>query len=330
MSRPIDVTGIGNALVDIQVRIDDDKLASLGFDKGIMTLVDDVTQAKILDGLKGVDVTRCAGGSSANSIAAAAQIGSAGAYIGKVGDDEIGRFYVDDLRRLGIEITTAPSDVPTGTSFILITPDAQRTMLTSLGAAATIGPDDIDADLIRRSRFVYIEGYLLTAPSGRAAAEHAMEIAAGCDCRVALTASDPFLVDLLRDDLWKLLEGPVDLFFCNEEEAKSLTGKDDPVECAAEIHRHVADVAMTLGPNGSILMRDGETIAVGGVPVEAIDTTGAGDVYAGALLAGVAAGKDLASAGRLASHFAGRVVSQLGARCAEPPSDADVHRWMAG
>ncbi|MCP4507688.1 MAG: adenosine kinase, partial [Fuerstiella sp.] len=150
--------------------------------------------------------------------------------------------------------------------------------------------------------------------STKAAAYKAFELAKKNNVKVAFTASDPFLVNMIRDEIWSLIEGPVDLFFCNEEEAKSLTGKDDPVECAAEIHSHAENVAMTLGPNGSILMHGGEAIAIEGVSVNAIDTTGAGDMYAGGLLYGITNGLSWKKAGHLASHAAARIVSQLGAR----------------
>ncbi|MEZ6062178.1 MAG: adenosine kinase [Planctomycetaceae bacterium] len=310
-----DVFGVGNALVDIQARVPDSVIAASGFDKGIMTLVDDATQQAVLASLDGVRLNRCAGGSAANTIVGVADFGGRAAYVGKISTDEIGQFFLDDMRKMGVTVEVAPSSSgQTGTSAILITEDAQRTMLTNLGVAATLTEDDIREDELRQSKYVYIEGYLLTGETSRPAAMKAIELAKKHGVKVAFTASDPFLVNLLRDDIWALVEGPVDLFFCNEEEAKSLTGREDPIECAAEIHRHAENVAMTLGPNGSIVMHGGEAIAIEGVSVNAIDTTGAGDMYAAGLLYGITNGMTWKQAGHLGSHAAARIVSQLGAR----------------
>lgn len=310
-----DVLGVGNALVDIQAQVSDEWLELTGFDKGIMTLVDDADQAAVLGQLHGVPLNRCAGGSAANTIMGVADFGGKAAYIGKVSHDPIGEFFLRDMRDLGVTIDVPPTATgQTGTCAVLITEDAQRTMLTNLGVSATLSEADIDEDLVRRAKYVYIEGYLLTGETTRGAAYRAIALAKKHGCKVALTASDPFLCHLVRDEIWKLVEGPVDLFFCNEEEAKSLTGKTDPIECAAELHRHAENVAMTMGPNGSILMHGGEAIAVEGVTVNALDTTGAGDMYAGALLFGITNGLSWKQAGHLASHAAARIVAQLGAR----------------
>ncbi|MEM9827225.1 MAG: adenosine kinase [Planctomycetota bacterium] len=312
--NPIDVLGIGNALVDIQAKVDDSFLNQVGFEKGVMTLVDDEKQQQVLAKLAAENLHRCAGGSAANSIVGLAQLGGSGAYIGKVGPDEIGGFFRDDMRALGIEVELQAINAPSGTCAVLITPDAQRTMLTNLGAAGSVGPDDVDEKLVARSKYVYIEGYLLTHEVGKQGAYRAMDLAKKNNVKVALTASDPFLINLIRDEIWELVTGPVDLFFCNEEEARSLTGKEDPIQCAAAIHEHAENVALTLGPNGSILMHGGQAIPIEGINVDAVDTTGAGDMYAGALLYGITNGMDWKQAGHLASQKAAQVVSQMGAR----------------
>ena len=310
-----DVLGVGNALVDIQARISENWLASTGFDKGIMTLVDDAQQKSVLDRLTGVSLHRCAGGSAANTIVGVADFGGKAAYVGKVANDEVGAFFLRDMRKMGVTIEVAPAPSgQSGTCAVLITEDAQRTMLTNLGVSATLTEDDINEEEIRRAKYVYVEGYLLTSPNQRAAAYKAMNVAKQYGNKVAFTASDPFLCNMCRDEIWALLRGPVDLFFCNEEEAKSLTGKTDPIECAAELHRHCESVAMTLGANGSLLMNEGSAIPIEGVSVDAIDTTGAGDMYAGALLYGITNGMSWKQSGHLASHAAARIVAQLGAR----------------
>ena len=162
--------------------------------------------------------------------------------------------------------------------------------------------------------YVYIEGYLLTGDTTKAAAYKAMDLAKRNGVKVAFTASDPFLVNLIRDEIWDLITGPVDLFFCNEQEAMSLTGEDRPDLAAAKIHEHAENVALTLGARGSIIMHGGESFPIEGVDIDAIDTTGAGDMYAGALLYGITNGMSWKQAGHVASHAAARIVSQLGAR----------------
>ncbi len=310
-----DVFGVGNALVDIQAQVSDALLAESGFDKGIMTLVDDAQQKAVIAKLSGLPLNRCAGGSAANTIVGVADFGGKAAYVGKVAADEVGKFFLKDMREMGVTIEVNPaSEGQTGTCGVLITDDAQRTMLTNLGVSATLTEADIDENELKQAKYVYIEGYLLTGESTKAAAYKAIELAKKHGVKVAFTASDPFLVNMLRDEIWSLVEGPVDLFFCNEEEAKSLTGKDNPIDCAAEIHKHAENVAMTLGPNGSLIMHDGKAIAIEGVTVSAIDTTGAGDMYAGGLLYGVTNGMTWKQAGHLGSHAAARIVSQLGAR----------------
>ena len=309
-----DVYGIGNAIVDIQARVDDATLSATGFEKGMMTLVDDDAQQAVLDKLSGVDLNRCAGGSGANSIVAVADFGGKAAYAGKVGRDKVGEFFLKDMREMGVTIEVPQTDGQSGTCVVLITDDAQRTMLTNLGVSATIGPDDVDEAAIKSSKYVYVEGYLWYGDSTRAAATKAIDLAKANDVKVAFTVSDPMLVETFRDDFIKLMEGPVDLLFCNEEEAKRLAAKDDIIECASDIHNHCENVALTLGENGSLLMHDGEAIAIEGVSISAVDTTGAGDMYAGALLYGITNGLSWKQAGHLASHAAARIVSQLGAR----------------
>ncbi|MEM6691805.1 MAG: adenosine kinase, partial [Planctomycetota bacterium] len=211
----MDVFGVGNALVDIQARVDDEVVSQLGFDKGIMTLVEDDVQRSVLDRLDSNDWSRCAGGSAANTIAAIAQLGGSAAYACKVGDDEIGQFYVSDLEGLGVQVHSQPISQPTGTCAVLITPDAQRTMLTNLSASTALSESDIDEAAIAAAKYVYIEGYLLTGDNTKAAAYRAMDLAKKNNTKVAFTASDPFLVNMIRDEIWDLITGPVDLFFCN-------------------------------------------------------------------------------------------------------------------
>ena len=314
MTSKYDVYGVGNALVDIQAQITDATLERLRFTKGIMTLVDEETQRRVLAELEGVPIHRCAGGSAANTVIGVADFGGRAAYAGKVGADEIGRFCLEDMRQVGVAIEVPPAAGDSGTCVILITADAQRTMLTHLGVSATLSPADIDEEEIRQAKYVYIEGYLFAGSDTRAAALHAIELARRNGVKVAFTVSDPFLIQHHRDEFWQLIQGPVDLLFCNLEEARSLTEMQDPIDCAQEIHRHAENVALTLGPDGSILMHEGQAIPIESVPVDAVDTTGAGDMYAAGLLYGITNGLSWKQAGHLASHAAARIVAQLGAR----------------
>lgn len=319
-----DVFGVGNALVDIQARVPDSVLTQLEIDKGIMTLVDDDRQVDVLSKLEGASLSRCAGGSAANTIVALAEFGGTAAFVGKIGNDPTGEFFLKDMRDLGVTIDVKPAPAATGTCAVLITEDAQRTMLTNLGASATLGVDDIHEAMIVSAKYVYIEGYLLPGPETKAAAYKAIDLAKKNNVKVAFTASDPFLVNMLKDEIWDLITGPVDLFFCNEEEAKSLTGESDPIQGAAKIHQHCENVALTLGEKGSIVMHGGDTLPIEGVAVDAIDTTGAGDMYAGGLLYGITNGMDWQQAGHLASHASARVVAQMGARLERKFTPAEI------
>lgn len=310
-----DVVALGNALVDLQARIDPAFLASIGVEPGFMTLVDAQRQAMVLEALRKVEVVASSGGSAANTVAGIAEMGGSAGYACRVGDDEYGRFYVEDLKRLGITVAAGHDEArQTGTCVVLITPDAQRTMLTHLGASAHLGPDDIDGTLIAGARWLYVEGYLLPSEATREAALEAISVARENGVKVALTVSDPFCVKACPDLFWQLIDTSVDLLFCNEAEAVALTGKQDPVDCAQVIHSHASSVALTFGPNGSLLLHDGEIHPVGGVSCEAVDTTGAGDMYAAGILYGITHGMSWPQAGRLASHAAALVVGHLGAR----------------
>ncbi|MEX2287237.1 MAG: adenosine kinase [Planctomycetaceae bacterium] len=324
-----DVYGIGNALVDIQAQVSQRTLDRLGFAKGVMTLVDEPTQQRVLSELVGVPLTRCAGGSAANTVIGVADLGGNAAYAGKVGNDLLGEFCLRDMRQMGVAIEVPPAPGLTGTCVVLITEDAQRTMLTHLGVSATLAPSDIREDEIRKAKYIYVEGYLFTSDNQKAAALKAITLAKKHNVKVAFTVSDPFLIENFRDEFWALIEGPVDLLFCNLEEARSLTGLSDPIDCAQQIHRYAENVALTFGANGSLLMHEGQAIPIESVPVEAIDTTGAGDMYAAGVLYGITCGLTWRQAGHVASHAAARIVSQLGARLADRFTPEDIEKLLA-
>jgi sugar/nucleoside kinase (ribokinase family) len=309
-----DVFGVGNAIMDLQVQCEDAFLSANDIEKGIMTLTEPERQQHVLNALSDHKVNYCSGGSAANTIVGIADMGGKAAYAGKTGSDAFGKQYIDEMQELGIAIEVPSGNGASGTCVVLITDDAQRTMLTHLGISGSLCADDIKADEIAKAKYVYVEGYLFAGDSTKAAAYTAIKLAKEHGVKIALTISDPFLIDICRDEFQRLIEGPVDLLFCNEDEAKSLTGLDDPINSAQAIHRHCENVALTLGKNGSILMHEGEVIAIEGVEIDAIDTTGAGDMYAAGVLYGITNGLSWKQAGHLGSHAAARIVSQLGAR----------------
>lgn len=295
-----------------------------------MELVDARRQAQVLSALAGHAVNRCSGGSAANTMVGVAELGGSAGYCGKVGEDDLGRFYRDDLDAVGVRFTGASSSEPTGTALVLITPDAQRTMLTCLAASALLDAPDVSNASSEGCAYLYVEGYLLPGESTCRAALAAIEAAKKQGARVALTVSDPFVVSQSAKLLWELIDGPVDLLFCNEIEAAALVGSSDMVECARALHRRATNVALTLGAKGSVLMHDGTLHPVEGVKVDPVDTTGAGDMYAAGILYGLTHGLSWPEAGRLASHAAARVVSVLGARLPARLSRAEVMAMSRG
>jgi sugar/nucleoside kinase (ribokinase family) len=324
------VYGIGNALVDIQAQVSDEVLEKLDFSKGFTTLIDEATQQRVLTALDGISLTRGAGGSAANSVIGIAQFGGTGAFAGKVADDEVGNFFLQDMRDLGVAIEVPPAaEGQSGTCVVLITDDAQRTMLTTVAVSGTLCPDDVDEEEIRKAEYIYIEGYLFAGETTKAAALKSIEYAVRHGVKVALTVSDPFVVNMCRDEILELIHGPVDLLFCNLEEARALTQLHDPADCAKFIHDRASSVALTLGPDGSILMEGNQLIPIEGVAADAVDTTGAGDMYAAGLLYGITNGLSWKQAGHLASHAAARVVSQVGARLAKPFTQDEIQDLLS-
>ena len=324
-TRPrYDVYGLGNALVDVQVRVEEAFISSHGLKRGQMELVDAARQMHLLAALERHPLNRCSGGSAANTVVGVAELGGRAAYCGKVGEDELGRFYRDDLDAVGVRFEGAAAREPTGTALVLITPDAQRTMLTCLGVSALLDARDLAPACLEGCAYLYVEGYLLPGEHTCGAALAAIEAAKQNGVKVALTVSDPFVVAQSGKLLWDLIEGPVDLLFCNELEASALVGSADMVECARALHRRATNVALTLGVKGSLLMHDGALHPIEGVRVRAVDTTGAGDMYAAGILYGLTHGLSWPEAGRLASHAAARVVSVLGARLPAKLSRAEV------
>lgn len=314
MSERLDVVTIGNAIVDVLARTDDAFLKAHGLNKGSMALITP-EQAKVLYDAMGPAV-EVSGGSAANTAAGVASLGGTAGFIGKVADDQLGGVFSHDIHSAGVAFTTAPlegSD-PTAVSYILITPDAQRTMNTYLGACQALGPDDVDEAMVRNAGITYLEGYLWDPPSAKEAFRKAMDIARAAGGRSALTLSDMFCVDRYRDEFIHLFENHLDILFANEHEIMALFGVDDFAEAAARAHGGADIVVVTRSEQGSVVFANGDVIEVPARPTEVVDTTGAGDLYAAGFLYGLSRGLLLAQCADIGGLCAAEIISHVGAR----------------
>jgi sugar/nucleoside kinase (ribokinase family) len=309
------VLGIGNAIVDVLAHTDEQFLARFGLAKGSMTLIDP-ERAVELYGEMGATL-ECSGGSAANSMAGLASLGGDAAYVGKVRDDALGEVFRRDIQAAGVRFETAPAETgpPTGRCLIFVTPDAQRTMQTLLGASATLQPEDVVETDVRDSAIVFLEGYLWDPEPAKRAFLRAAEIAHAAGRKVALSLSDPFCVERHREEFRDLVANHVDVLFANEDEVVSLYRTSDLPGALAGLRGKCQVAAVTRGARGSVILGDGEAIEIAAHPVErVVDTTGAGDLYAAGFLFGLAEGLDLASCGRLAGLAAAEIIGHFGAR----------------
>jgi sugar/nucleoside kinase (ribokinase family) len=315
----LDVVGIGNALVDVLSQEADAFLAAQGLIKGAMQLVDEA-RARDLYAAMGPAI-EVSGGSAANTMVGVASFGGRAHYVGKVRDDQLGEVFRHDLRAVGVGYSTpaATSGPATGRCLIVVTPDAQRTLSTYLGASSHLGPGDVDRDLIARAGILYLEGYLFDPPEAQRAFRVAAEAAHGAGRRVALTLSDPFCVDRHRAAFLELVEGHVDILFANEAEICSLYKVTDFDAALRQVRHHCAVAALTRSERGSVVVAGDDVHVVAAAPVRAVvDTTGAGDLYAAGFMVGLSRGLDLPTCGRLGSLAAGEVISHVGARPQTP------------
>ncbi len=319
MTKPLHVTGIGNAIVDILAHTPDEFIEREGLEKGAMMLVSADRSQALYD--KVGSTTESSGGSVANSLAGLAGLGAKTAFIGKVYDDQLGRIFRHDLTSIGVRFDTlaATEGEPTATCLICVTPDAQRTMNTFLGACSSIRESDIDENLIAQSEVLYIEGYLWDEPETKDALRYAMKVAQQADTKVALSLSDTFCVDRHRDEFLLLAMDHVDILFANEGEAKALVQTESFSKAKKMIRSWVELAALTRGAGGSVLLNGDDEVAVHAeVHGEVVDTTGAGDLYAAGVLYGLTHGYDLEQCGHLGSKLAGHIITQMGARSQEP------------
>lgn len=316
MSQTVyDVIGVGNAIVDVIASCNDAFLTDQDIEKGAMTLIDEDRARELYAAMApGKEVS---GGSAANTLAGIASFGARGTYIGKVGNDELGEIFRHDLNAAGVDYTTAPleSGPLTARCLINVTPDAQRSMSTFLGASVFFSEDDIDADKIASARITYLEGYLFDRDEAKEAFVKAAEIAKAANRLTSLTLSDSFCVDRHRAAFRQLVRNHVDILFANEAELVSLyeTGDFDAALDAVRAETRIA--AVTRSEKGAVLIDKGVAISIPAEPVSAVvDTTGAGDLFAAGMLTGLATGLDLQTSGRLGAIAAAEIISHIGAR----------------
>ena len=314
-TKAYDVVGIGNAIVDVLVQSDDDQLDAFGLTKGTMALVDE-DQAERLYGSLGPGL-ETSGGSAANTLAGIAQLGGRAGFIGRVRNDQLGDIFAHDIRSVGARFETpaATAGPSTARCLILVTPDAQRTMCTYLGASVGLDPADLDLEMVAQARVLYLEGYLWDSDEAKRAFIAAAEVARAHGGEVALSLSDAFCVERHRDSFQELVDGHVDILFANEMEITSLYKANSFEEAAEQVRGRCRIAALTRSEQGSLILNGSGTHVVEPFSLgELVDTTGAGDLYAAGFLHAHCRGQSVEACGRLGSLCAGQVVTQLGPR----------------
>jgi sugar/nucleoside kinase (ribokinase family) len=315
MSETYDVAAIGNAIVDVIAPATEEFLAKNGLTKGAMMLVDPATSASLYSRMG--SPVEASGGSAANTIAGLASFGGRGAFMGKVADDKLGEVFAHDMRAIGARFENTPlvGGPATAVSMINVTPDAQRTMCTYLGASVEFTDTDVEADIVEASAIVYLEGYLFDAEAARRAFAKAAALAHGAGRKIALTLSDSFVVERHRAGLLGFIETQVDLLFANEAELLALFETSDFDDACRQLLYRTPLTAVTRSERGSVILTRGETLHIAAEPVEkVVDTTGAGDQYAAGFMFGLSQGRSLHDCGQLASIAAAEVISHYGPR----------------
>ena len=324
--KKYDVYGIGNALVDIVTEVDLDFFPKNEIEKGVMTLVDEDRQHRLM---KAIDMKRskmACGGSAGNTVIAVNQFGGKSFYSFLVAKDELGKFFIEDLKRNGVDSAWTYDQLPegiTGKCLVMTTPDADRTMNTFLGVSSFLSPEHLNEEAIKNSSYIYLEGYLVPSPKGVEAMKEAKKIAERHNVLTSLTLSDPNMVKYFSKQFEEVIGASVDLLFCNEEEALTLAGTDDMKIAREQLKKIAKRFAITQGANGALIF-DGDTyINIEPYKVRAVDTNGAGDMFAGAFLYAITHGHSYAEAGKIASLASSKVVSQSGPRL-EPQQSKQV------
>ena len=315
--KKYDVFGVGNALVDILAQVPDEFVAGFELQKGGMTLMDSEQQAGVLNKLEHSSLQLASGGSAANTMVAIAQSGGTGVYIGRVAHDPHGEFYKTDMNEVGIEfpVELAPeASYPTGTSVILTTPDAERTMCTHLGISTSLAKTDVNFDLLAQSKISYVEGYLWHSEDPKSVCIETFEQSKKHGVKTSFTFSDPFLVDAFADDFARIVDEYCDIIFCNADELRKFIGSEDLDHCKQQLAPRTSLAFVTDGSNGCYVLNQGNIQHVPGFEVEAVDTVGAGDAFAGGALFGLTNGMSEIESARWGNYFASRVVSKIGPR----------------
>lgn len=332
MNKKYDVYGIGNALVDIVTEVDHDFFEQNSVEKGVMTLVDEKRQHQLMEAIDMKKSRMSCGGSAANTVIGVNQFGGKGYYSCLVARDELGKFFLEDMKRNGVDTNLTWEDCPkdlTGRCLVMTTPDADRTLNTFLGVSSFLSPDHLNEEAIKDSQFIYLEGYLVASPKGTDAMIGAKKIAERHGVQTSLTFSDPNMVRFFSKNFDDVIGASVDLLFCNEEEALMYSETDNMGEAREKLKQVAKRFAITLGANGALIYDGDNFIEIEPYRVKALDTNGAGDMFAGAFLYGITHGHSYAEAGRIASLASSRVVAQFGPRLEPAQAKKVLHDLIA-
>ena len=314
MKTPPAIFGIGNPIVDIIFHVSDDDIKTLGLQKGTMSLVTKKQQTELINYLQIENALIFPGGSAPNTIIACNGLGVPSVLSGKIGNDKFGEIYLEQIKKYNVLSKVVQGIGPTGTSVVLITPDAERTMNTCLSISSNFSIKNINLVDLKSSEYLYIEGYLVTSDVAMEAVHQSIEFSSKNDVKIALTFSDLAMVKYFKDNFKSILNNKVDLLFCNEDEAKTFSGYDTLEDSIKYLGKLSSTLVVTLGKNGSLIYHNGEKITIDPYPTKAVDTVGAGDTFAGAFLYGITNGFSLKKSGELASLLSSKVVSKIGPR----------------
>ena len=317
MSKKYDVCAIGNALVDYEIEVQDQFFKDRDVEKGLMTLVDEDRQKVLLEAAKGQIKKKQGGGSAANTIFGLSELGGKGFYTCKVAMDDDGVLFTNDLLSAGIDSNLDPSNLFSGTTgkcLVMVTPDAERTMNTFLGITTDFSTNELNEEAIKNSNYLFMEGFLVSSPTGLEAMKEAKKMAIKHGVKTSLTFSDPSMVKYFGDQMKEVVGEGVDLLFCNVEEAKLFAGVSSLNEAKEALMRVAKEFVITLSDKGSIVYDGSQFIEIEPFPTKPIDTTGAGDMFAGAFLYGINNGLDHRESGTLASRASSAIVSKFGPR----------------
>jgi sugar/nucleoside kinase (ribokinase family) len=330
-----DVFGIGNALVDMEFMVSDKFLTDNNIEKGLMTLVEEDRQEeliKVLHEQHTDEIKRQCGGSAANSIIAVSQFGGKSFYAFKVSNDDTGHFYLDDMKKNGVDTKNEEGNLPggiTGKCMVMVSDDAERTMNTYLGITASLDENEIDEQALKDSKWLYVEGYLVASPTGQKAAVQAVKLAKANGVKTSFTMSDPNMVKFFKENCDEIIGDGLDLIFCNELEAMDFTGTSNLDGAREELKKVAKTFVITQGKNGALIWDGTLFIDIEPHKVNAVDSNGAGDMYAGAFLYGITNGLGYAAAGALASLASSKIVGQFGPRLTWSQV-RDLHKEFSG